>query len=174
LGISGQPVIGYVGRLVELKNVSNIIHAFNQVLNNNPDACLVLVGDGPLRGDLEMLSKELGIQDHVLFLGYRDDVHKIVPTFDIGVLASEYESFGMPIIEFLKMGCSVVSTDVGIAREISGINVISDAHPDTIYRGLEQALKNNGKTAETDLQQFEAKKYVQQLDKLTTEVVGEY
>jgi glycosyltransferase involved in cell wall biosynthesis len=83
-----------------------------------PQARFVVVGEGIEREPLLDLTRELDLGDRVLFLGARADVPDLLQTFDVGVLASHFESFSNSILEYLASGLPVVVTDVGGAREV--------------------------------------------------------
>jgi glycosyltransferase involved in cell wall biosynthesis len=76
----------------------------------------MVIGDGPLRGELESLAESLGIR--VEFLGHRSDAINIVRTLDVFVLASTRESFGLTLIEALSQEVPVVASRTGGVPEI--------------------------------------------------------
>ena len=82
------------------------------------DADLLLVGDGPLRSDLEALAGELGIRDRCHFTGFRTDVGAIYAASDVVALTSANEGTPVTVIEAQAAGKPVVSTDVGGVRDI--------------------------------------------------------
>lgn len=106
-------VIGLVARLVPLKDVSTLLKAFSRILMNHSKVKLVIVGDGPCRGDLENEAVSLGVADKVCFMGERLDVKEIMKGFDIGVLTSQYEGLSNAIMEYMQAGKPVVATNVG-------------------------------------------------------------
>jgi glycosyltransferase involved in cell wall biosynthesis len=104
----GKKVILYVGRLAEEKNISFLIRAFNKVRSD--DSVLVIVGNGPLRNDLESEVTELGIIDKVIFTG-RKEGKELYSWYAIGqifVLPSTHEPFGAVVNEALLAGCQVL------------------------------------------------------------------
>jgi N-acetyl-alpha-D-glucosaminyl L-malate synthase BshA len=74
------------------------------------DAELVMVGDGPLRGPCEDLAHDLGIEDHVSFLGKQDHVERIFPTTHVLLMPSEVEAFGLAALEAMACGVPPVAT----------------------------------------------------------------
>jgi glycosyltransferase involved in cell wall biosynthesis len=117
-------VIGLVARLVPLKDVSTLLKAFSRILMNHSTVKLVIVGDGPCRGDLENEAVSLGVADKVCFMGERLDVKEIIKGFDIGVLTSQYEGLSNAIMEYMQAGKPVVATNVGGNPELveDGVN----------------------------------------------------
>jgi glycosyltransferase involved in cell wall biosynthesis len=119
LGISqGTNIIGTIAKLREEKGVEYLIKAIPDVLKVFPDSVFVIVGDGYLRNDLENLSKDLNIINNVKFLGYCEKVSNILSTFDIKVLPSLTEGFGLVIVEAMTMGKPIIATQVGGLKEI--------------------------------------------------------
>ena len=116
LGVSGdQVLVGWLGRMTEIKCVDDLLRAFARV---DADAVLALVGDGPLRTGLEALAAELGIADRCRFIGYTDDVAPFYAACDVIALSSANEGTPVTIIEALAAGVPVVSTDVGGVRDV--------------------------------------------------------
>ena len=114
----GQFVIGSVGRLVEVKNYPCLLKAFSSISAKNPDARLVLAGDGPERKNLEDLANKLNISAFVKFLGRRDDIPAIMNTFDVFVLPSFREGLSNTILEAMSSGLPAVVSNVGGNPEI--------------------------------------------------------
>ncbi len=114
LGLGADdPVIGYVGRFVPIKDLATLIGAFAIVLRHVPDAWLVLVGDGPLRPELESLVQRLNLSGRVRFLGWSSDLVLIYATIDICALSSLNEGTPVAMIEAMAAGKAVVATKVG-------------------------------------------------------------
>lgn len=83
-----------------------------------PDVELLMVGDGPLRSDLEALARELGIADRVRFLGIRRDVAELLRAADAFALTSVSEAASLTLLEAMATGLPVIVTDVGGNPEI--------------------------------------------------------
>lgn len=121
-------VAGIVANLRPVKCIDQFIKAAREVKNVCSNAYFVVVGscagDGIEELKLRSLTKELGLEDCLLFLGERRDVYQLLPAFDVGVLTSCSESFSNSLVEYVSVGLPVVTTDVGGAREIvaDGIN----------------------------------------------------
>lgn len=89
-------VIGHIGRFVEQKNHSFLIDVFAEVKKKKKNAKLVLVGQGPLREEIEQKVKDLGLEKDVFLLGQRSDTNKLYSVFDVFCLPSLYE--GLPVV----------------------------------------------------------------------------
>ena len=119
LGIArGLPAVGIVGRLVPVKNHALFLRAARAALDRGVRAAFVVVGDGPLREPLRALSRELGLQEHVVFAGFRDDVMRLLPLFDICMLTSNSETSAYGVSEPMAAGRPVVATAVGGVTEL--------------------------------------------------------
>ncbi len=96
LGLSGQFVLGTVGRIVEDKNPSFILNLFKQVVAQNPAARLVWVGSGPLAQSVREQTQKMGMGEQVIFTGARPDTPRYYNAFDAFVLPSFCE--GLPLV----------------------------------------------------------------------------
>jgi len=111
----GTRLIGTVGRLNVVKDQANLIGALAHV---DADVALVLVGDGPLRGELERRAQQAGVAARVRFLGDRSDVHRLLPGFDVFALPSRSEGYSIALLEAAASALPIVATDVGGNAEI--------------------------------------------------------
>lgn len=114
LGIpQGRFVVGHVARHRAVKNQALLLDAFARFRATREDAFLVLVGDGPLRAELEQEAVRLGIARHVRFAGDVRDTAAVYREFDVFVLSSVTEGTSVSILEALASGVPVVATAVG-------------------------------------------------------------
>ncbi|MGC8669483.1 MAG: glycosyltransferase family 4 protein [Chthonomonadales bacterium] len=111
-------VLGTVGRLVPVKGQTYLIEALPAILGSVPNAHLVLVGDGPLRQDLEHQATRLGVASRVHFAGLREDVASCLADFDLFVLPSLNEGMGRVLVEAMAMRLPVVASDVSGIRDL--------------------------------------------------------
>ena len=119
LGLSGETeVIGNVARLSPEKDHKTLLEAFSLVSKKVPSVKLVIAGDGILMEELEIETKELGMEDNVIFLGLRKDVPELLSTFDLFVLSSIREGIPLTILEAMAAGLPVVGTNVGGIGEV--------------------------------------------------------
>ena len=105
-----RPLILGMGRLVPQKDFATLIRAFAELVADTPGQ-LVILGEGPLRTDLERLAADLNVADRVVFPGFAADAPAWLARADLFVLSSAFEGFGSVIAEALAVGTPVVSTD---------------------------------------------------------------
>ena len=118
-----RPIVGFVGQLVARKGVKTLIAAMRSVLEAVPDSLLVIVGCAPpgleeYAEQCRQMVADMGLSDHVRFVGYRRDIPDWMRTFDVFVLPTDSEPFGKVIVEAMAAGCPVVATRVGGIPEI--------------------------------------------------------
>lgn len=120
--------IGTVSRLVPQKNIPLLLRAFKELTNNYPCSFeLAIVGVGPLKPQLHLLSNQLEIEGSTYWKDGCSDVNNFYRSLDIFVLSSDYEGFGLVLLEAMAQGIPVV------ARRISAIpEVLGDKHPGLI------------------------------------------
>lgn len=104
------PVILGVGRFTVAKDFATLLHAFAALRAERP-ARLVLLGEGPLRSQLEMLVEQLGLREDVLMPGFVSNPYAWMREASVFVLSSAYEGLGNVLIEAMACGAPVVSTD---------------------------------------------------------------
>lgn len=112
-GVSDEVrVVGTVARLVPQKGVADLIRATAGI----PDVVLLIAGDGPLRGELEKLAKDL--RAAVVFFGARDDVPEFLAALDVFVLPSHWEGEPIALLEAMAAGVPIVATATSGTCEI--------------------------------------------------------
>lgn len=110
---------GMLASLTPAKGHATAIRAVAELRDRHPGVRLAIVGDGPLRGQLEALVAELGLLDSVTFFGYRRDVADLVAACDVLISASrDNEGCSNSILEAMALGVPVIATDVGGNREL--------------------------------------------------------
>jgi glycosyltransferase involved in cell wall biosynthesis len=115
---AGAVVVGSVGRLVEQKDYPTQLRAFAAAAARVPSLHMLLVGDGPLRAELEALASTLGVRDRVRFAGHSNEVPVALRALDIFVLASKFEPYGVALLEAKAAGAAIVATSVNEVPEI--------------------------------------------------------
>jgi L-malate glycosyltransferase len=116
----GAFIVGTVARLDPVKDLGALVHGFAAVRASRPDACLVVVGDGPERGVLERVAASASLGRSVSFLGERSDPREILPAFDAYVNSSVTEGVSITILEAMAACLPVVATSVGGTPEVIG------------------------------------------------------
>lgn len=104
------PVIMTVARLVHQKGLDTLLHAF-RIVCQHIDSRLVIIGSGPLRGDLHELAKKLGVSDKVEFRGFHPEPWLMFAEADYYVLTSRWEGFGHTLVEAMAAGVPVIATN---------------------------------------------------------------
>ncbi|CAA0079814.1 N-acetylgalactosamine-N,N '-diacetylbacillosaminyl-diphospho-undecaprenol 4-alpha-N-acetylgalactosaminyltransferase [BD1-7 clade bacterium] len=104
------PVVLNVGALKEAKNQELLIRSFSRVIKQVP-AELIIYGEGEMRGRLEQVISELGLQDYVRMPGFLGNISEGYATANLFVLSSDWEGFGNVIVEAMAHGVPVVSTN---------------------------------------------------------------
>ena len=135
----GTRLIGTVGRLNVVKDQANLIQALAR-LQDQGDVALVLVGDGPLRSELERCAREADVATRVRFLGDRDDVHRLLPGLDLFALTSRSEGYSIALLEAAASALPIVATDVGGNAEIVRHGVTGELVPPGDTEALASAL----------------------------------
>ena len=119
LGIPpGALVIGTAGRLSPVKAQAALLRAARRILNERPDARILLAGDGPLRAELIATARRLGISHACVFAGARPDVHDVIAAMDIFALSSLHEGTPIALLEAMALQRPVVATAVGGVPEV--------------------------------------------------------
>jgi glycosyltransferase involved in cell wall biosynthesis len=111
-------IIGAAGRLSPEKGFAVYIEAAAKVAQQRPGAGFVLFGDGPLRGDLERLVTQRGLQGKFVFAGFRNDLGRFLANLDINVMSSYTEGLPVVLLEAGAAGVPTVATSVGGIPEV--------------------------------------------------------
>jgi glycosyltransferase involved in cell wall biosynthesis len=178
----GVPVVGTVTRVSRQKDPDTLLAAVRRVVDHRPDARCVIVGDGPLRPQMEASIDELGLRSCVSLLGSRNDVATLLPGFDVFLLSSRWEGLPRVVVEAMAAGVPVVSTDVGGVSEAvddgtSGLLAPigdSKALADGVLRLLgdsELALRM-GQAAQRGVQEFDTAEMMDRLERLYLDLLG--
>ena len=111
-------VISFIARLTLQKDPITLIKAFKQVVEKRPNAILLIVGDGEMKEQAIQLTKELSIENNVVFKDFRNDVADILFSSDIYCLPSLWEGFPIGLLEAMAMCKPVIATKVDGSAEI--------------------------------------------------------
>ena len=113
-----RPLILGVGRLVPQKDFDLFLEAAALLVRRNPDVGFAIVGDGPLRAELQRQAARLGLERAVAFLGERQDVPDLLRAADVLWLTSQWEGLPNVVLEAGASGTPVIARDAGATREI--------------------------------------------------------
>jgi glycosyltransferase involved in cell wall biosynthesis len=139
LGIpDSAPLVITVGRLAPVKNQTLAIRALADV----PSARLLVVGDGPLRDELEQAAADAGITDRVTFAGMRSDARALMGAADVAVISSEGEGLPLVVLEALAGGTPLVATAGRGLRELLTDGETARLVPPGNEQALAQAIRD--------------------------------
>jgi len=110
---ASEVVFGIVGRLVPVKDHRSLLAAFARVVERWPECRLEILGDGPLRSELEALAGELQIAQRTVFHGFSADVPRFLSRIHVFVLCSLSEGLPLSVLEAMAAGLPIVGTSVG-------------------------------------------------------------
>lgn len=117
-------VVGVVAALTEQKDHETLLLAAPRVLARQPTARFVLFGEGHLRSQLERRAQSLGLGSSVVFAGFRPDVERFIPHFDVFCLPSQKEGLGTSLLDAMCFSRPIVATAAGGIPEVleEGVN----------------------------------------------------
>lgn len=154
-------VIGHVGRFVSQKNHEFLIDIFNEVHKKDKKTILVLIGQGPLMGDIKKKVNELGISDCVKFLGQRKDINELYQALDLFLFPSIYEGIGMVLVEAQGSGLPcIASTEVPTYAKVSDLVDFLDLDlGEKVWSKKVLEILNNSKARSVSKENFEDRGY---------------
>lgn len=139
-------IFGSIARFHPVKNHENMIRALSMLIKDGIKARLVLIGNGSLEERAKVLVKELNIEESVVFLGYKENAFRYLPSFDVNVLTS-FDEGGIPplaVLEGFAFEKTSVISDINSVRDILG-NVAYYIDPnkvETIYEAMKAAYED--------------------------------
>ena len=113
-----EPLVGVFGRLVRQKGIDVLLDAFRHVSRSYPEARLVIVGDGPLRSELEAQARRLGLGKTVRFTGWIAQARDLMPACDVITVPSRWEGFGLVTLEAMGYARPVIASRTSALPEI--------------------------------------------------------
>ena len=116
---NGEKVVVHVSNFRKVKRVPEVISIFSKILEHGIAAKLLLVGDGPERVKAEQQCRELGMCDHVRFLGKLEEVEEVLSIADLFLIPSGSETFGLAALEAMSCSVPVISTNIGGLPELN-------------------------------------------------------
>lgn len=116
---NGEKVVVHVSNFRKVKRVPEVITIFSKILEHGIEAKLLLAGDGPERVKAEQQCRELGMCEHVRFLGKLEEVEEILSIADLFLIPSGSETFGLAALEAMSCSVPVISTNIGGLPELN-------------------------------------------------------
>jgi len=175
------PVVGTVTRLSPQKAPLDFVKAMGIVAQSIPNARFMMVGDGPLRPQMESLAAELGIADRLILTGLRRDVPELMAAFDVFVLSSLWEGLPRVLPQAMATGLPIVATAIdGNAEAVSdGVNgiLVPPANPSALSKAVIKLLNNPqlakqlGQAGKKRAAEFSAEKMVDDIAALYTKLL---
>ncbi|KYH28018.1 MULTISPECIES: glycosyltransferase family 4 protein [Clostridium] len=106
-------IVGMVGRLAKQKSPETFLKIAERISMLVKNSFFILVGDGELRKDVEKSIVEKGLTNKVKITGWTNEVAEYISVFDIGILTSKWEGFGLVLAEYMASGKPIVASNVG-------------------------------------------------------------
>jgi len=128
-----RPVLGFVGRMVHEKNIDFLFRVVHRLKSQIPELLLLMVGEGPARAHLHQLTKELDLEENVMWVGNLQTLGSLCDCYSAGdlfIFASRTETQGLVLLEAMALGVPVVSTakmgTVDILHDCPGAEVVEE------------------------------------------------
>ncbi len=174
-------IVGTAGRLVPVKGPEFLVKASKYIISKYPDTYFMFTGDGTLEHDLKRKALEMGISDNIIFLGWRDDLAKIISIYDIFVLPSLNEGMGRVLVEAMALGKPIVASNIGGIPDlvIHGKNgfLVPPKNPKKLAKYIQILLEDEEKRENMGLAgkkmslNFSAENMVDKIEKLYGELL---
>jgi glycosyltransferase involved in cell wall biosynthesis len=176
LGINPKAqVVGIVARLYPQKGHVYLLKAFTKVLADKPDTILIIIGDGPLRQELEAEATKMGISQQTLFLGERSDVQDLLGCINVYVQSSLWEGMPNAVMEAMAAGKPVIASSVDGTIELIEEGktgwLVKPADVDALSKRIIYALNNReeamsigGKAARSVIEKFSLERMISEYD----------
>lgn len=158
-GSNGEFLIGTVARLVPQKALHILIDGYAEYKKKSTKVSrLVIVGDGPLKKELDDHAIRAGIRTDLVWTGFREDIATVMSSFDLFALTSIYEGFGLVLLEAMAAKRAIVASDVSATSEI-----VEDSKTGLLVRALDPIclakafidLENNDKRSDFGVRGYE-------------------
>ena len=176
-----EKIVSHISNFRRVKRIPDIIQVFNNIQKKIPSK-LMMVGEGPQKESAEELTKELGIEDKVVFLGNSYEIDRILCYSDLFMLPSETESFGLSALEAMASGVPVISTNAGglpevnvqgVSGYLSDVGNIEEMSNNAIHiLEDESRLKTFKINARKEAQKFDLHKIVPQYEAIYEETMS--
>lgn len=168
------PKLGSVGNLNPQKGYKYLIRAMKLIVEDYPHATLEIIGDGPDKKSLQALIKELKLEHNVTLMGRKSDPLGFVEKWDVFILSSIAETFGIVLLEAMSVGVPIVATKVGGVKDVvedgkSGM-LIPVKNPKEIAQTVDELLRRPALAAQlarggkARLKKFDWSKVIKKLE----------
>jgi glycogen(starch) synthase len=145
-----EKILLFVGRLVPEKGLDVLIESLPSILSNGVDAKIIVVGEGPQRGEYQEKANQYGLAHKTLFLGHVDDwaLRALYRVADVTIVPSKFEPFGIVALEAMAARCPLVVCAVGGLNEIvdhenTGLKVSINDH-NALAQAIIRIIRNTG------------------------------
>lgn len=140
------PRIGYVAQMRKERGHIFLFHVLEHLLRRKINIQLTFIGDGPYRTNLEAEARRRKFEPYVQFLGQRNDVASLLPQLTLYAHPSLYEGMSVALLESMRAGCAIITTDIPENREVLGsppcARLVPPKNPETFADAIEDLLKN--------------------------------
>jgi glycosyltransferase involved in cell wall biosynthesis len=183
LGIArGAPIVGTVANFKPHKGYEYLIQVAARVAEQRPDVRFVFVGQGPMEEQLLDEARRLGIEETIVFAGFRDDALRLVRTFDLFAMSSVHEGLPLALLEAIALGCPPVATRVGGVRAVieNGVSgfTVEPRRPDLQAERIVEVLSDDALRARladgarARAEAFDVRRAIRHIEQVYTELVG--
>ena len=177
----GEKVITHISNFRPVKRIEDVVRVFEKIHKELPSK-LILVGDGPERGNVENLARQLGVIQDVIFLGKTKAIERILCMSDLFLLTSETESFGLSSLEAMASHVPVISTNTGGIPEVnihgysgflSGVGEVDDMAKNALLLLKDDALIQQFRAqARAQASKFDIKEILPKYESLYSRLTG--
>lgn len=152
-------VIGHVGRFSSVKNHKFLIELFNEFQKDKKNSKLLLVGDGPLKNEIENQIVTFNIKDKVILVGNKKNVEDYYNAMDLFVFPSLYEGLGMVLIEAQINGLNCLTSKDAVPNEVNITNHVKFVSLDEDIKGWNKILNEMNIARYSELEKIEKAGY---------------
>lgn len=158
-GLDNQLVLGHVGRFVEVKNHLFLLNIIAKLLDVRQDVKLLLIGDGPLKKEIENKCRKMRLSEHVIFAGSRLNTEDFYQAMDVFVFPSKWEGLGIVSIEAQTSGLPCVVSD-GVPKSVDiGAGLVKRLSLDDVSEWVDSIVKMNTNKRESKTTEVKASGY---------------
>lgn len=172
-------VVGIVGRVSEQKDPITSIKAAAEIIKQNKDIYFMFVGSGDLEKEILNIAKENNIESNVFITGWVENVKEYISAFDIALLPSKWEGFGLAIVEYMICKKPIITTKAGgisniLDKSDSAFFIERENHKD-IVNSVYNILSNENidKMIERNYQECKEKFSIRRVAKQTETLINE-